>query len=301
MNKDELIIKWLSGDLNPREEAEFDKLPESEDYRKIDAAAQSFKPAEFATDDNYKKLKEELSTQQQKGKNKTWLLQIAAILILALSIGYGVFYQKTDNKAVAQRAETTHLTLPENSDVELNASSELTFNSDQWENNRLVHLKGEAFFHVAEGSRFEVKTALGSVVVKGTQFNVKQRDDRLAVVCYSGKVAVNTENTSVLLTAGESWSVKNPEQKQSVTQQKPAWLKGRSTFKSIPVAEVFKALERQYDIDIHIEKRTFNTDQAYTGSFDNHDLDKALKSVLMPFDWSYEKSGKKIRIIKGDN
>ena len=43
-------------------------------------------------------------------------------------------------------AEQTTVTLPDNSEVFLNAASEVRFNDKSWEDKREVNLKGEAFF-----------------------------------------------------------------------------------------------------------------------------------------------------------
>ena len=112
----------------------------------------------------------------------------------------------------ANFGEKTTFSLPDNSEVVLNSGSEINYKKWNWDNNRRLELKGEAYFRVSKGRRFEVQTSLGKVSVLGTQFNVKARKNRFDVVCYEGRVKVNYANTQIILTHGQSVTFENGKQ-----------------------------------------------------------------------------------------
>ena len=70
--------------------------------------------------------------------------------------------------------------------MKLNELSQLEYNASKWDENRSLELKGEAFFDVEKGKRFDVTTEFGNVSVLGTEFNVLSRDSIFKVSCYEG-------------------------------------------------------------------------------------------------------------------
>ena len=77
------------------------------------------------------------------------------------------------------------------------AGSELNYNASKWGEKRELELKGEAFFDVEKGKRFDVNTELGKISVLGTEFNVLSRDSIFKVSCYEGLVQVTYGNEKI--------------------------------------------------------------------------------------------------------
>ena len=131
-------------------------------------------------------------------------ISTAATLTLLLSLSFYFLYTGTRTRITAQ-GESLSLLLPDSSEVILNGSSILHYNTFLWHLGRKISLKGEAFFRVRKGKRFTVTTEEGQVTVLGTRFTVFSRNDRFRVQCYSGKVrvAIRGESTApVILTRG---------------------------------------------------------------------------------------------------
>ena len=59
---------------------------------------------------------------------------------------------------IGNKSQKQEISLPDNSQVSLNALSSVTYNESSWDENRELTLNGEAFFKVEKGSTFEVKT-----------------------------------------------------------------------------------------------------------------------------------------------
>lgn len=216
------------------------------------------------------------------------MLRLAAVLLIGFSVFY--FTSNLDTNITTTIAQQTTIDLPDASTVKLNASSKLSYNKNKWETNREVYLEGEAFFKVAKGSTFDVKTKHGLVQVLGTEFNVKQYDNFFEVTCFEGLVAVTYNNESLNLKPGNRFKVIDNKVIKSETEAatKPSWTASESSFKSVPLKYVIDELQRQYPITI--DNNSINTEQLFTGSFTHNDLDLALKSITLPLNITYSKN-----------
>ena len=293
MKREELIKKWLDNNLNPEEQNAFEQLKDYNQLIKMDATLKGFKAPEFSVDQTYQTLKPHLKSQSSK--TNQWLkplLRIAAVL----AIGFSVYFYTSnlDEHIETLVAQQTTIQLPDNSTVDLNANSTVTFNENSWSKTRAVTLNGEAFFKVAKGERFDVITSDGIVSVLGTQFNVKQRESYFEVTCYEGLVGVTHNNKTVKLKPGHTFKIIDGKQltADKETAAQPLWLHGESSFKSVPLKHVIAEFENQYDLQINTDQ--IDTSRLFTGSFAHNNLDLALKSVTIPLNLSYSKSGKSI-------
>ncbi len=284
MEKNYLLKKWLNNDLTEEELSAFNQLEEAEFNTAIIANAQHFKASHFSTPASFKSLQEKLPV-----KKLTWkrtLLQIASVLVLGFAVYYGFFYnQITQIQTLA--AEKSTISLPDNSTVILNAASEISYHKKNWDDERELQLKGEAFFKVAKGKKFNVKTAQGVVSVLGTQFNVKQRDTYFEVSCYEGIVQVTTNKTVKKLLAGDTFRLDaGVIFNGTTTQSTPQWTASMSNFKSIRFYQVLEELERQYNITITYNgtKKT----QFFTGAFVHDNLENALQAITAPLGLKYK-------------
>mgnify|MGYP003631076703 FL=1 len=293
MNREELIKKWLDNNLSTRELNAFKQLKDYKNLIQMNTALKDFKSPQFFIENNYKTLKSKLKPNDSK--TNQWfkpLLRLAAILAL----GFSIYYYTTtlDAKFNTNIAQQTTIKLPDTSTVNLNANTTLTFNEKHWSKNREVRLYGEAFFKVAKGQKFDVITDEGLVSVLGTQFNVKQRQSHFEVTCYEGLVAVTHNNKTVKLKPGFTFQIIDGKllanEKENTAQ--PSWLRGESSFKSVPLKYVISEFENQYNLKITTDN--VDTSRLFTGSFTHKNLELALQSVTKPLNLSYDKSGKSI-------
>ena len=173
----------------------------------------------------------------------------------------------------------------------------MLFNDSDWKESRQLTLDGEAYFKVEKGSTFTVNTNNGSVTVLGTQFNVNSKKDFFDVVCYQGKVRVNSNSLDYILLPTNSFRKINGSSSESSTTQllQPTWIDGESTFKSVPIKYVITALEDQYNIKIDSELIDDST--IFSGSFPHKNLNIALITVFDALKIRYnEKEKHKIKL-----
>ncbi|PCI07208.1 MAG: hypothetical protein COB73_08655 [Flavobacteriaceae bacterium] len=294
MKKEILIKKWLDNELTADELKQFQRLEEYDSYVKLSEKAPLFKAPEFNSSDAYKKLQPIIDEKRGSKSNKE-LYKIIAQMAAAFIIGFtlvSVFFSKDLTTIETMASEKTTVTLPDNSTAQLNSKSEISYSEKKWDKKRTVNLKGEAYFKVAKGSKFDVKTTAGIVSVHGTQFNVKNRKNYFEVKCFEGLVGVEIDGDITMLPVGNTLRVVNGKLIKSTTDlTAPNWIANESSFKSVPLSEVFAEFERQYNVKISTE---FNTEILFTGMFVHDDKQVALKSITIPFDLEYTITNTKI-------
>lgn len=292
MNKDELIKKWLDNNLNSQEQKAFEQLPDYKEIIRLSNAMTGFKAPEFIADKSFEALKPKIYTKSHKNWYRT-LLRIAAVLALGFTIYY--YSGSLDTNINTDIAQLTTVELPDTSEVELNANSSITYNNRKWEENREVHLSGEAFFKVAKGKKFDVITNDGIVSVLGTQFNVKQRKNYFEVTCFEGLVSIKYNESETKLKPGNTVKLidgKHLIAKENIFASAPTWLEGESSFTEIPLKHVISELENHYNLTVDSDE--VDTSRLFTGSFTHKNLDLALKSITIPLNLGYNKSGSSI-------
>jgi ferric-dicitrate binding protein FerR (iron transport regulator) len=196
-----------------------------------------------------------------------------------------------------ENGEITNVTLPDDSEVTLNAGTKIVYSGNRFNTHRKVQLTGEAYFKVSKGNTFSVITTEGTIKVLGTTFNVRSRDKKLSVFCYTGKVKVSDYFTSVYLSKGEKTAKLPGEILQDAQptdiNEGLKWPNGSFYFQNASLKEVLAELSRQYDVVIRLpeseEKRVITT------SFDNKNITSALFNILWPLNLKAEnKDGKYI-------
>jgi len=278
MKNNRLLAKWLNNELSDKELAEFEADPDFEKYQKIKNYTSHLEVDDFDENTMLSNiLQQEKTSPKVIPLYKKWMFRVAAIFILGLGITFAIknFVPQTQT---ANFGERTAFSLPDNSEVILNSGSEIVYKKWNWNNNRHLELKGEAYFKVAKGKRFEIQTTLGKVSVLGTQFNVKARKNRFDVSCYEGRVKVNYANAQIILTHGQSVTFENGKQfNSSIHSLKPEWTDNKMAFNKESINGLLDEVERQYNISIQLKN---NSEKAlFTGKLPTTNLDVALQII----------------------
>lgn len=276
--------------------ANFDKLNTDE---KVDIFVASYRIPQKRTKAQALELlraKIETNPKQKPVRNlRIYWSAAASIAVIALLTTI-YFYKPSPDEIIAQRGQHIDYTLPDGSNVTVNAESKISFSESKFTKKRILELEGEAFFSVQKGSPFVVKTQMGKVEVLGTTLNVYARNEELSVSCLTGKVQVTAGEQSIILTPGEKADfISGALQKSSdiSPEQMAGWKSGQFYFESVPLISIFDEIERQFDVEITsqgLEARLF------TGGFSNKNLNEALETLSMTMNLEYEINGQKIGI-----
>lgn len=298
MKKDQLLAKWLNNDLSEDELAEFKASPDFEKYQKIKNYTDHLEVGDLDENTMLSNiLKQKKATPKVVPLYKTWMFRAAAVFVLALGVMFVLKFFIPETQT-ANFGEKTSFTLPDNSEVVLNSGSEINYKKYNWDNHRHLELKGEAYFRVAKGRKFEVQTSLGKVTVLGTQFDVKARKNRFDVVCYEGRVKVNYANTQILLTHGQSVSFESGKQANiNVTSLKPEWIDDQICFYKEDIRSILDEVERQYNISIELNSK--DTTSLFTGKLPAKDLNVALQIISTTYHLKANKVSKNKIIFDG--
>ena len=298
MEKNYILTKWLNNELTDVELAEFNANPDFEKYEKIKNYSAKLKVADF---DEVAVLKTIISHKKATPKviplYKKWRFKVAAVLVIALGIAFTIRNFSTETQYALNGKRNSFL-LPDHSEVVLNAGSEVNYKKLNWDNHRNLKLKGEAYFKVAEGEKFEVETNLGNVAVLGTQFNVKARKNRLNVTCFEGRVKVNYQNKEIILSRGQSVIFENGKQvNTSIDDAKPDWLENKIGFNKDNLNTILDEIRRQYNIEIDV--KTKYPESLFTGKIPTDNLEVALQIIATTYNLESNKIGTSKIIFEG--
>lgn len=202
--------------------------------------------------------------------------------------------------------------LADGTSIHLNAGSVLKYPSNFNESSkREVFLKGEAYFKVSKDKSkpFIVKTENLDTKVYGTEFNVSayENDSETEVVLVEGIVGIHEVVKKGNLP--KEYLVIKPAQKASVERNLRGikienvnvnsyiqWKEGVLMFNDENIANIFKKLERQFNVEIQNNYPDLYT-HSYTGVFKSENIDEILTTISTHTNFSYSRKENKI-IIK---
>ncbi|MBI1227164.1 MAG: DUF4974 domain-containing protein [Bacteroidetes bacterium] len=306
MIDDELLHKWIHGELTETELETFKQRPEYDSLVKLyenteSLAAPAFDKAAMLSG-ILQKEKTNVPTQKMGRRVLLYWAKYAAAACLVLVAGWFVFsfFSRNVHFEMA-RGETTEGVLPDQSTFILNAESSLTYNKWSWKKERSLQLKGEAFFSVKPGATFTVNTPNGSVQVLGTKFNVWSRAGSLDVKCSQGKVAVLEKSGKLIAELKQYDAIRilpdlAPEKYQIPGEDDASWTRGITKLRNETLATVLQELERQFDVEI--DAGGLDTTDVINCNFQHEDLALALQTALSPLGISFEIKGKKVLLKK---
>ncbi|MBA4056812.1 MAG: hypothetical protein C0490_19010, partial [Marivirga sp.] len=202
--------------------------------------------------------------------------------------------------------ETKNFTLPDGSNVVLNANSTLTLMSD-WndETPREIWLNGEAFFsvvHTASHQVFKVNTREGvTVEVLGTTFNVYNRTKETKVVLNSGQIRLDLPTAEtherILMKPGEMVEYKEQHYKKKSVDPElyTAWTDNKIILNHTSLSEMVNMLKDNYGLEVKVaDPRLLK--QTVSGSMPLGDPEILLQQMAKAFQLKLEKDGNVIVI-----
>ncbi len=159
------------------------------------------------------------------------------------------------------------ITLPDGSEVWLDAASSLRYPTKFSKNERKVELTGQAYFEIAKdpSKPFRVISNKQRVEVYGTHFNVNGYKDQLETITtlLEGSVRVSLLNDKVgnLLRPGEQAKLVADrfEVGPADVDEAIAWKNGYFVFPDEDVSAVLNKIARWYDVEVICDKRLEGT------------------------------------------
>ncbi|MBL7903566.1 MAG: DUF4974 domain-containing protein [Bacteroidales bacterium] len=233
--------------------------------------------------------------------------RLAAILFIPLLLGtiwlgyhYNAYQSLTGNIEVSAAFGTySHIQLPDGTAVWLNSGSTLTYPERFTGSERKVQLSGEAYFevHSDENKPFFVNTSSFIVKATGTRFNVMAYADcdQHTVALAEGKVSITGTDGSTgmntTLKPDQIYMLDLRNGKTRVDNEDVykyfAWKDGKLVFRNDMLSEVFRRIEKQYNVDIEIKGESLKQ-YRYRATFENETLDELLKLLSISSPLKYQ-------------
>ena len=195
------------------------------------------------------------------------------------------------------------VTLPDNTTVWLNNEAILYVNK-AYADNRLVRLKGEGYFDVAQQVQhpFRVLTGAITTTVLGTRFNVDDTHSGYRISLVQGSVKVARETPAagtVLLTPGETAFVpetdpaaaSRPAIQKRITRvpDVTGWIRGDLVFNQVPLKEALEKIGRKYHVTIQAGDRLLTNKEVNAVYPSGQGVDTVLTQLLFIYQLHFHK------------
>ncbi len=244
------------------------------------------------------------------GRHFVSLLGIAASILLVSLAGWFFFQRSGKETAVVSytrvhtgAGERKSILLPDGSTAELNGNSELKFPGRFTQSERLVELKGEAFFSVTKDPLrpFVVTTDSSRTQVLGTRFNLTAYADKHILTVEEGKVSFALRNATdgkLIVMGGQQATLKNGHldyREGSTIDVALGWKTNTFVMENETLAQIAERLEQWYGVDVKIKPGTLR-ELTVTGTYRNASLEKILKGLSYTTDIHYKITDKVVEI-----
>ena len=227
------------------------------------------------------------TTSVQKNRAEHWILRIAAVLLLAGTVGVGFYLyegnekntelqqitrQETVTTEANQQKTLTFTNGPKEAKIVLNGNSSLTYSLGLLKDQPVqVNLEGEAFFDVEEGfsdsPAFSVTTPDGVIEDIGTEFLVTVWDDRSRVILQDGLVKIRAGDgdqpkEEFQLARGEMVEFQKSEilSRTSVNSTLyTSWATGFMEFDNTSISTFAEYIEQRFDVTVKVDHEELNS------------------------------------------
>lgn len=197
----------------------------------------------------------------------------------------------------AGNVNNKELVLPDGSSALMSPGTTIKYDPKTWSEIRSVTVDGLAYIKATKGE--DMMIHVGDVNIKmigGTALSVDSRFGNFELTCQKGHADVVTAshetasvsiNENLQLIHDKLVKRKFP---QGAVDMIP-WMKGVYLFNGIPYRHVITELERQFDIQVEVDKAYL--DKTYNGFFKKENINDALFEATWPLKLKYRLEGKK--------
>lgn len=338
----ELLAKKKSEPLSEQEKLELNDLLRDEPgtvtneiIDKVWETPMRSLPQMNAPDETWSRIQNAINAPAPVIGFRRWLAAAAvAGIICALAAIYvlqkprhSVQLANVENKVTTEPASKTKIELPDGTQVWLNGSSQLVYNSENFgQNNREVKLSGEAFFDVVKDQQhpFVIHTGAINITVKGTAFNVKaypgQKNIETALI--RGLIEISTvqdpdrkilvrPNEKIIFPASLEAYEAVPEKKTdnslyTITRLQPdvhhvlpetVWMNKKLEFNNETFEEIAPKLESWYAVTFHFSDEAIKS-KRFSGLIEKETLAQTLSAMKLSYPFHYHITGEEVWISK---
>jgi transmembrane sensor len=309
---DALIAAYLSGQATPEQAMELndwrtaDKNNETY-FNECENAFYLVNPSEKFNSPNHtqawEKIQQQISSESkiiplQKNRVQSWRIAASITLIIGLSLVLFHYFKTDDNSGQQFLADkgVKKIQLTEKTDITLQPNAQLSTSANFGKTNRLVKLKGDAYFSVTHQNELPFTVDVGKVFIKdiGTKFNVRFSSD-------TDTVFVNVDEGLVLLfdSLGAELEIKASEKalyiksKKQIISSSDVEVQNKTqtlAFNNESLQNVAALLSKRYNVSITLGNAAISACKITT-RFQNEDIETVLAIICETLKISYLKTG----------
>ena len=209
--------------------------------------------------------------RRRRPLRRLWLRISAAAAVLAL-VSTLVLHllpaERPEQLFTVEAPQGTHsrISLPDGTQVWLNAGSALSYGSSFNDTSREVSLSGEAYFEVARHAAlpFRVEARGCTFTVLGTKFDISAyaEDPAVTAALLEGALRFESEDKHEAMTPGDlvtyDCATATVRREQVDVRQYRAWIDGVIRYDAITLPSLLRRLAREYDVEIDLRTRRFD-------------------------------------------
>ncbi len=309
-NLSSLLKKYSKGNISNEEKDKVERFFGIFQNLNITKTELTRKDIERIKNSTYESVKKHTISKSRK-RQIAISTKVAATILVLLTIGFLVknnlssHYSQKVITAYASYGQQKTIVLNDSSVVTLNSGSSLTYPEIFEPQSRKVTLSGEAFFKVSKNPNrpFIITSDQVTTTVLGTSFNISAYPDETNTVTVStGKVKVelnNFDNKHEIITPGEQVYVNSENnelyRKQVNAESYTGWQHNILKFENKYLHEIFKTLERYYNVSIICNDQKL-LNKKLTTQYNNVNILQIIKNLQYMLEFNYEIKGNSINI-----
>lgn len=302
----EVLTDYLNGkydeETRKRLELWLNKTPNNRKYLnelKIYWDAKEFKSSKihFDSTEGFQKLLEKKSNGKLQYLKKTLRYTALVAALITTSI-FGYLFNKQENSnRIVMNIEQTEKTvmLPDGTSIFLAKGSSIEYPDEFTKNERLVKLKGEAFFNVAKNKAkpFIIISGQTQTRVVGTSFRIIEGNDRTTIKVRTGIVEFmeqgNPKNKIRLLKGDLAQFVNNQKAvlKRNYKSKEIDFSVKRLEYKNEKLEVICKDLSELFNITIQIQGED-KSQLSLTAVFEDQNMESIMKSLCFTLNLEFE-------------
>lgn len=229
---------------------------------------------------------------------------VAAVVVVVLMTGIGILagHWLTPSRQGAEGilsirtgvGERSSVTLPDGTEVRLNAKTTVSYDCSMPHNERRVQVDGEAYFNVAKDAEHSFVVSADGVEVAclGTAFNIRNygEERNISVLLTEGKVRVSAGDADLTMEPNSRVVFDKGSQSMSKQLVNPdnylCWLNNEIRYNDHTLEEIVAELARNYNIRIVITSDRLR-EERFTGYLGHSSLRNVLEVLSMTSNMRY--------------
>ena len=318
-----LLDRFMRGETSPEEEQQllawFREVDSQEDiltfYRQRWHESATKEISEEVQLRMFNQIRDRINTDKtvlqknDRKQNRRRLLrwgQYAAAVILCVVVGITshlytrqFMAEVKEYMVEAEKGQRASVTLPDGTKVWLNSHTQIIYNTNYGVEDRVVDLRGEAYFEVAKDKehRFIVKAGGLDIEALGTTFNVKayKEDDDVIATLFSGSIRATAGKLSAVLSPAQQVAFSRKSETLVVDSPEniayaSMWRDNELAFKGETLNDIAIRLNRLYNVQIEFKSEKIKQ-YRFSGVIKNNSLDNVFEIISLTSPIMYESLG----------